>query len=147
MDLVDRVVSKNIIKMKKAFLIFLYALISIGMFSACSSDDEMSDLVDSKLSWLEDSLQSIPENDYIGCVYHSSRNGWYIVVGYPGTIDSQDNFYPLNLPNEFKKEGIMVSFSGKVVEMTDKERESLKIVLLGGHSYYFIYLTKIKKAE
>ena len=50
--------------MKKNLLFMMTAmLLTFGMFSACSSDDEMSALMDSKLSLFEDSLQSVPEND------------------------------------------------------------------------------------
>ena len=130
--------------MKKVLLIFLSMLLSLGMFSACSSDDGMSDLVDGTLSLFEDSLKSVPEKDYTGHVFFDNH-GWYIVYSQP--IDCVDTFYPLNLPSEFKEEGAKVSFSGKVIEMTDEERESLHFVPLGGHKYYFIYLTKIERMK
>lgn len=129
--------------MKKFFSI-LGILLSLGMFSACSSDD---DGMNDKLSWFENSLQPIPEEDYTGQMYFDDNHGWYIICGHSGTIDSTDIFYPLNLPKEFEEEGVKVSFSGKVVEMTDKERESLHFVLLGGYEYYFVYLTKIEKID
>jgi hypothetical protein len=129
----------------KKFIMFLGMLLSLGMFSACSSDDGISDFMDDKLSLFEDSLQSIPENDYIGYMHYDNRCGWYIIYSQP--IDCVDTYYPLNLPDKFKEEEVKVLFSGKVVEMTDEERESLHFTLLGGHHYYFVYLTKIEKME
>ncbi len=48
----------------KKLLFLLGVLLSLGMFCACSSDDEFSDLMDKKLSLFEDSLQSVSEWDY-----------------------------------------------------------------------------------
>ena len=131
----------------KKILLLMGLLLSLGLFSACSSDDEIDDLMNQKRLLFEDSSQSIPEYDYTGNVYYDNRNGlWYICNSRP--IDWNDYYYPLNLPDEFKKEGTTVSFSGKVVEMTDEERKSLHYdVVLGGHSYFFVYLTKIEKSE
>lgn len=131
----------------KKVLFIMGVLLSLGVFSACSSDDEISDIMDNKLILFKDSLQSLPEYDYTGNVLYDNRNGfWYICHSQP--IDCVDTYLPLNLPDEYKKEGTKVAFSGKVVEMTDEERKSLFYeVLLGGHSYYFVYLTKIEKAE
>ena len=113
-------------------------LLALGLSSACSNDDDLSVLVDNKLALFEDSLQSLPENDYTGYLRYELSHGWYIRQSKP--IDHVDTYYPLNLPEEFNEEGIKLSFSGRVVEMTDEERESLHFLLLGGHSYYFIYL-------
>ena len=118
-------------------------LLTLGLSSACSSDDEMNVLVDSKLELFADSLNSVPENDYTGYLQYDNRSGWYISHSQP--IDCVDIYYPLNLPNDLD-EG-KVSFSGKVIKMTDEERESLHFQLYGGHSYYFIYLTKIEEIE
>ena len=130
--------------MKKA-TIMMSMLLALGLSSACSNDDDLSVLVDNKLALFEDSLQSLPENDYTGYLRYELSHGWYIRQSKP--IDQVDTYYPLNLPEEFNEEGIKLSFSGRVVEMTDEERESLHFLLLGGHSYYFVYLTKIEKAE
>ena len=126
-------------------LFILGVLLSSGLFSACSSDDGINDLMNDKLSWFESGLQSIPEEDYTGEMCFDDDRGWYIICGHSGTIDSGDILYPLNLPKEFEEEGTKVSFSGKVIEMTDEERESLHFVLMGGHKYYFVYLKNIEK--
>ena len=150
MDLVDRVVTKNVIKMKKALLLFFYALFSIGMLSACSSDDEISFTVDDKLLLFEDSLQSIPEIEGTGYLYYDSHYGWTIVP--PGYIDYPAIYYfPLNLPDNYKaniKESIRVSYSGKVIKMSEEEIESSHLWRYGGtESFYYVYLTKIEEIE
>ena len=81
--------------------------------------------------------------------YDKKGYGWYISYDKPNTFDTVDIYYLLNLPNEFEvyKDGVSVNFSGYIVEMTDDSREALGKMLLGGYSYYFIYLTNIEKRE
>ena len=133
----------------KKVLFMMSVLLSLGMLYACNNEDETSDLMENKLQLFEDSLRSISEKDYnMGCLYYDKdHGGWYVSCHRPGTYDSVDIYYVLNLPEEFKankEEWVNVSFSGKVVEMTDKDRESLGICLLGGHRYFFVYLTRIE---
>lgn len=135
--------------MKKVSFIF-GVLLSLGLFSACSSDNGISDFIDNKLSLFEDSLQSIPENEYIGSLYYDSQNGWTIVP--PGYIDYPSTYYfPLNLPDKYKankEESVRVSFSGKVIKMSEEEKESLHFWFEDETvSSYFVYLTKIEKIE
>ena len=133
--------------MKKNLLFMMTAmLLTFGMFSACSNDDdEMSALMDSKLSLFEDSLQSVPENDYTGHMLYNQRHGWYIA--HSQLIDHQDDYFPLNLPEEFKEPGVKVSFSGKVIKLTDEDLDSLQITPHANQYFYFVYLTKIEKME
>lgn len=136
--------------MKKIVLLILSVLLSFGFLCACSGDDEMSVLKDSKLSLFEDSLQSVPSvsaDEYVGYMYYDIRQGWYIrLASICGT--QPDYYYPLlNIPEELKEEGVKVSFSGNYVRMTDEEVESLNIENNVGASFYFIYLTKIEKME
>ncbi len=82
--------------------------------------------------------------------YDKKGYGWYISYSKPNTFDSVDFYYLLNLPNEVEvntEEVVRVNFSGYIVEMTDDSREALGKMLLGGYSYYFIYLTNIEKGE
>ena len=120
-------------------------LLALGLSSACSSDGEMSALIGEKLSLFEDSTQIIPENDYTGSLFYDSRYGWYIQYSQP--IDRVDKYFPVNLPDEYKEEGI-VSFSGKAIKMTNEEMESLQIrTPWAGETYSFLYLTKIEKLD
>ena len=135
--------------MKKKLVLMMSMLLCLGMFSACSSDDGMSILKDSKLSLFEDSLHSdssIPANDYIGYMYYDIRHGWYIRLD-SWCGNEPDYFYLLNIPEELKEEGVKVSFSGKYIRMTDEEVESLNIENNARASFYFIYLTKIERME
>lgn len=128
---------------KVTFLMIM--LLALGLSSACSSDGEMSALIGEKLSLFEDSTQIIPENDYTGSLFYDSRYGWYIQYSQP--IDRVDKYFPVNLPDEYKEEGI-VSFSGKAIKMTNEEMESLQIrTPWAGETYSFLYLTKIEKLD
>ena len=107
----------------KKLVFLLGVLLSLGMFCACSSDDEFGDLMDKKLSLFEDSLQSVPENNYTDriCVLNYDR----IVNAYTITYKDSDG-HPLkrsfslsNLPEEYKEPldkgdvGICVTFFWK----------------------------------
>jgi hypothetical protein len=126
----------------------LGVLLSLVMFSACSNDDESGiELYDPEVIFGDSSNAQI-RNGLTGHLrYNEYNNSWTISYCHPGTYDSVEEYYPLNLPAEFKtdKEGGMdVSFSGKIAEMTDKDIQTLRIILLGGHRYYFVYLTDIE---
>ena len=136
----------------KKIVFLLGVLLSLGRFCACSSDDEFGDLMDKKLSLFEDSLQSVSEWDYTDriCVLNYDR----IVNAYTITYKDSDGhpkeiFFPINLPEEYKEpldKGdvvICVTFSGKVVEMNNKDIKANHVTLLEGCKYYYVYLTKI----
>lgn len=79
--------------------------------------------------------------------YDKQADGWFVSYSVPGTIDSVDIYYILNLPDEFKvnkDKGTRVYFSGYVIEMSDDAREALGKTPMGGYSYYFVYLTHIE---
>jgi hypothetical protein len=86
--------------------------------------------------------------DYTGELWYSNINKkWVISYHVPGTYDTVLNYYTMNLPDKYKEQGISVSFSGKTIEMTNEQMESLQIPLFGGHSYYLIYLTNIIRSN
>jgi len=121
MDLVVRVLTIKRVIMKKLFFM-MSMLISLGVFSACSSDDEMSALMDSKLKIFEDSLQSIPDGDYTGTLYYDSHYGWTIIPASMYYDYPVFYYFPLNLPDKFKvnmEESVGVSYSGKVIKLHD----------------------------
>ena len=136
--------------MKKVTMI-MSLLLTLGMFSACNSNDELDVLLDEKLTLFEDSLQYVPEEEYTGSLYYDYHYGWTIVP--PGTyIDYGGAYYlPVNLPDEFKtnKEGsVKVSYTGKVIKMSDEEIEKANLWRYDGkESFYFVYLTNIEEAE
>jgi hypothetical protein len=126
-------------------------LLALGLSSACSNDDEMSTLMDSKLSLFEDSVKVIPENDYKGTLYYDFHYGWTIVPS--GMYYDYPCFYyfPINLPDEFKVkmgESVDVSYSGKVIKLSDKEVKSLNLWQYDGtEQFFFVYLTRIEKRK
>ena len=87
--------------MKKKLCIIWGMLISFGMFSACSNNDDLSDLMDSKMTLFEDSLQSIREYDYTGYLYYDNHYGWSIIPGIPYDYSSI-YYFPVNLPEKLK---------------------------------------------
>ena len=140
----------------KKVTVLMGMLLALVLFSACSRDDEMNfneggGTVLIPLDSLDESLKSLPENDYTGRLYYEEyTDKWVIIYHHPGSIDGNDCYYPMNLPDEFKvnkEEMANISFSGIVVEMTDEDIQTLRITPLGGHHYYFVYLTKIVVAE
>ena len=141
----------------RKLVIVMGMLLTLGSFYACSKDDDMNGFGNGgtflipKDSLAEERLKSVPEYDYTGRLHYAECfKTWVISYYHPGSIDGVDIYYPLNLPNELcinKEEGVDVSFSGKVIEMTDEDIKTQQIVLLGGYHYYYVYLTKIKKAE
>ena len=135
----------------KKLVFLLGVLLSLGMFCACSSDDEFGDLMDKKLSLFEDSLQSVPENNYTGRLYYDHHYGWTIIPDLIYFDYAAEYFLPVNLPDEFKSNkelAIKVSYSGKTIKMTDEEEKSAHIWRWDStQSFYYLYLTKIVKIE
>lgn len=140
----------------KKFIVFLGVLLSLGIFSACSNDDEMGILIDEKVldekfALFEDSIKNVPENDYTGALYYDSHYGWCINLLGTYYDYACDYYIPVNLPDEFKAnkgESLKVSFSGKVIKLSDEEIESLQLWRYDGtESIYIVYITKIRKAE
>ena len=135
--------------MKKA-LFLMSMLLTVGLFGACSSDDEMNVLMDSKLKLFEDSLQAVPEYDYMGYLYYDNHYGWSIIPGIPYDYSSI-YYFPVNLPEEMKSytdRRMRVTYSGKVIKMSDEELNSLDLWQYDGRErFYFVYLTGIEIIE
>ena len=141
----------------KKVTIMMSMLLALGLSSACSSDDGVEGIGSGgsvlipRDSLVEEKLKSVPEDDYTGRLsYQECYKTWVIGYSHPGSIDRVDVYFPMNLPDEFKtnkEKAIDMSFSGKVIEMTNDDIKSLQIPLLGGHNYYFVYLTKNIIAE
>lgn len=141
----------------KKVTVLMGMLLALGLSSACSNDDDMKGIGSGGSvlmpgdSLVEEKLESVPENDYTGRLTYQERyKTWVIDYHHPGSIDGVDIYFPLNLPDEFKtnkEKAVNLSFSGKVIEMTDDDIESWQIILLGGHKYYYVYLTDIQIVE
>ncbi len=134
----------------KKILFTISLLLTFGLFSACSSDDDMSNLMNDKLKLFEDSTIAIPEYDYMGYLYYDNHYGWSIISGIPYD-HSSIYYFPMNLPDELKpyKDRLMrVSYSGKVIKLSDEEVKLLDLWQYDGkESFYFVYLSKMEIIE
>ncbi len=121
----------------KKLVFFMGLLLSLGMFCACSNDDE-----DVMLFNKQETRTSLFIKDVSGEMAYSDTKEWHIVCGVPGTYDSTNDYYPSELNDEFKVEGLKVIISGEVLgERVDS------IQYPGGYEVFNIELTKIEKAE
>ena len=137
--------------------ILMGMMLAIGLFSACCSDDEVNGIGNGRTifipkdSLVEERLKDIPDCDYTGCLsYQECYKTWVISICHPGSIDWVDIYYPMNLPDELKinkEEKLELYFSGKIEEMTDEDIKTQQIPLFGGHKYFYVYLTKVERAE
>ena len=122
--------------MKKILFIFCM-LLTITLTNACSSDTSPSDSTLPEEN-LGTPIKSI--TDVLGTVhFNKSLQKWEIINHIPLTIDSVVIYYPINISDDFKIEGLKVFISGDVYK-GDKD------ILLGGEEVYMIKLIKIKKA-
>ena len=109
--------------MKKKMLFVIGAMLMMmagTVLTACSSDDDLSDLMNDKLKLFEDSAIVVPEYDYTGYLYYDNHYGWSIIPGIPYDY-AGDYYFPMNLPDELKsyKDRLMrVSYSGKVIKLS-----------------------------
>lgn len=129
--------------------IVMIMLLTLGSFCACSSDDDMSVLMNDKLKLFEDCTIVVPEYDYTGYLYYDNHYGWAIIPGIPYDYGCE-YYFPINLPDEVKymDRRVKVSYSGKVIQLSNEEVKSLDLWQYGGReSFYFVYLTKIKVIE
>lgn len=121
--------------MKKK-IIMMGMLLSLGLFCACSSDEE-----DVRADNTAKSL-NLTISDVSGIMlYNKELQKWYISYYIPNSIDSFNDYYPIELRDEYKVEGLYVIISGKLYEW------DIPVYRLGGQKIYYIELTKIEKAE
>ena len=119
-----------------------YVLIVIGLFSlisfiGCSHDDK-SDIPNETRT--RSFIMTI--KDVGGLVaYNNSLQRWFVMCDYPNTYDRVDNYFPLEIEDEYKVPGLRVIISGNVYG------EVPNLPILGGHENYYIELIKIEKAE
>ena len=83
-------------------------------------------------------------SDVKGFVHFNQFSQEYaLYAGVPGTIDSEDIGLPCNLPEEFKKEGLKVKFSGKYRDF-GKQPSSNQVPIFVGQVYYYLELSQIQ---
>ncbi len=117
-------------KLKFIKLIFV-AFILMG--NTCSKEDVVYDL--SKCN-LENVVKSV--SDVSGTIWFDSQSQAYAIYrGIEGTYDAQEIGVVCNLPDNYKKEGEKIVFSGKYYENKDFSPQ------IPGQEYYYLELTKI----
>ena len=131
--------------MKKVLLIMV-VLLSAGMFSACSSDDDTFD--DSFVPQTEDYIGRVYEKT--GYVYYDSvEESWYIDIKLPplpdgaAYFDSAILYYTYALPQAYQQKGLEVKVSGDIYDYHFRNENH---IIFGGHEYYYIKLRHIERA-
>ncbi len=74
-----------------------------------------------------------------GIVWYSTEKQQYFISVSTGTIDNQDIGFVCNLPDEYKKTGLRVTFGGRYHEF---KGEIKRIV---GASYYYLTINHLTK--
>jgi hypothetical protein len=77
--------------------------------------------------------------DRIGTIQFDQGRGYSVSYHVPNTIDSIITGVFCNLPEEFKKAGLIIRYSGRY-----KEREKDNLLLFGGQEIYTLELIDIK---
>ena len=140
--------------MKKTVLILMSVLLSIGTFSACSSDDEVAT---PEVPETSHSTRQLPNQaDFIKTMtdigylkLDKVDNSWWIKAPYHGPeirYDGGNIFYLYDLPEEYQKEGLKV----KATLDCDTFRhfdERVEIVRYAGYDYYDAVLRDIEIVE
>ena len=92
-------------------------LLWLGMFSACSTDD---DKIDSSLPKVQNKIGEV--KDLTGVMhYDQNYQVWYISVGNNGGHDASIQRLDIlhNIDSAFKQEGLPVLFSGETLQWID----------------------------
>ena len=74
--------------------------------------------------------------------YDPLEEKYVINASIPGTYDSQDTGFVCNMPESLRKEGLVVTFSGKYYSYKEDRKP-----MLGGQEYYFLDVTKFRIIE
>lgn len=75
--------------------------------------------------------------------FNQFSQDYALYASVPGTYDSQDIGLPCNLPEEFKKDGLKVKFSGKYKELAVKPSPN-QVPIFAGQVYYYLEISKIQ---
>ena len=125
-----------------------YLLISSGSLCACSGDHEEYILQEPDKPLFSPKADQT-ERIAIGAVsdkgtirYSEEFQQWYISSPVPNTIDGAMNYFPLELTEDFKEDGMKVTFSGMVYEFCNDIHE---VQCYGNRGFFYISLTNIEK--
>lgn len=130
------------------FRVSFYLLISSGILSACSGDHEefflqgpVKPLLSSKMDQTERiAIGTISDTGTMR--YSEEFQQWYISSPVPNTNDGAMNYFPLELTEDFKVDGMKVTFSGMVYEFCNDIHE---VQCYGNRGFFYISLTEIEK--
>ena len=122
----------------KNFLI--YSLLSLLLF-CCNDDNKPADCT---LAPCDPSRRTVREvADYPGRVAYDDNEDRWVIISSPEevTYDSQNiGLVCGELPEEFRKPGLQVRFSGKFKSICEDNK-----ALVGGHVYYYLHVTEIEE--
>ena len=130
------------------FRVSFYLLISSGILSACNGDHEEIILQEPIKPFFS------PKADQTGRIaigaisdtgtmrYSEEFQQWYISSPVPNTSDGVMNYFPLELTEDFKVDGMKVTFSGMVYEFCNDIHE---VQCYGNRGFFYISLTNIEK--
>ena len=151
-------------KQKMLFMTVAMMMVMAGtMTTACSSDDDVvtpkeqnAEQVATKGSeaQLPDVGEFIKTVTDTGHMYYNANEGcWHVSALLPVPegeilIDGGICYFMNNLPDEFKKDGLKVKFTGDVYECKDIDKNSDgTAIILGGWEYYDVVIKDIQLAE
>ena len=140
--------------MKKTVLILMSVLLSVGTFSACSSDDEVAT---PEVPETSHSTRQLPKQaDFIMTMtdigylkLDKEDNSWWIKAPYHGPeirYDGGNIFYLYDLPEEYQKEGLKVKATLDCYTFRHFD-ERVEIVTYAGYDYYDAVLRDIEIVE
>lgn len=117
----------------KKILFILGVLLSLGMFWACSSDDsdKVKDSKDSRSAY--DWISETPRGwigDLTGYLsYDNNQQLWHFVSNWPNPEDIHD-YYPIELGDDFKIDGLQVTLSGNVYVDEEGPKSYIDITMI-----------------
>ena len=152
--------------MKQKMLLMMVAMLMVmagTMTTACSSDDDVvtpkeqnAEQADTKggkaqLPDVGDFIKTVTDTGHM--YYNANEDCWYVDALLPvpegeTLIDGGICYFMYNLPDEFKKDGQKVKFTGDVYECKDIDKNGDDITtMLGGWVYYDVVIKEIEFAE
>ena len=122
-------------EMKKLFAVACVAMLLLS-FSRCkekTANPIQSECISGNI------LKSVKQRS--GTIYYNSlENRYALYASEQGTYDSQDIGFLCNPPDSLKKDSLAVSFDGNYYAY-EKDR----VAPIGGATYYYLLITKLKK--
>lgn len=120
--------------MKTILKFYLFICLSISLSAGCEKNQETNEIEPCNLT------EEIKEaTDLEGVVYLNSVNNSYAIhVSIDATYDSKDVGFVCNLPDVYKKDGLIVRFTGKYFKYNEVYTSRIP-----GENYYTLELNRI----